>query len=206
VIQNLGTLLFKVQHTGIPHFAVDTPMLAAVVKGTTFTVVVDQNRSAVQVIQGAVQVTAITGGMREIVEGGRTVFVNHDNPKLLLDADKPAPTTPTRSSTSVTISAAGDAPLATIASLTGGLVRAEVTASTTPAATTPPIVQAVVASNSVTPTSTPNDSSSPPAPGAGSATATPMATTSTPVVTAPSSSPAPVTTLVTTAPACSKSR
>jgi hypothetical protein len=201
VIQNLGTLLFKVQHTGIPHFAVDTPMLAAVVKGTTFTVVVDQNRSAVQVIQGAVQVTAITGGMREIVEGGRTVFVNHDNPKLLLDADKPAPTTPTRSSTSVTISAAGDAPLATIASLTGGLVRAEVTASTTPAATTPPIVQAVVASNSVTPTSTPNDSSSTPAPGAGSATATPAVTTSTPVVTAPSSSTAPVTTPVTTAPA-----
>lgn len=201
VIQNLGTLLFKVQHTGIPHFAVDTPMLAAVVKGTTFTVVVDQNRSAVQVIQGAVQVTAITGGMREIVEGGRTVFVNHDNPKLLLDADKPAPTTPTRSSTSVTISAAGDAPLATIASLTGGLVRAEVTASTTPAPTTPPIVQAVVASNSVTPTSTPNDSSSTPAPGAGSATATPTVTTSTPVVTAPSSSTAPVTTLVTTAPA-----
>ena len=201
VIQNLGTLLFKVQHTGIPHFAVDTPMLAAVVKGTTFTVVVDQNRSAVQVIQGAVQVTAITGGMREIVEGGRTVFVNHDNPKLLLDADKPAPTTPTRSSTSVTISAAGDAPLATIASLTGGLVRAEVTASTTPAPTTPPIVQAVVASNSVTPTSTPNDSSSPPAPGAGSATATPTVTTSTPVVTAPSSSTAPVTTPVTTAPA-----
>jgi len=202
VIQNLGTLLFKVQHTGIPHFAVDTPMLAAVVKGTTFTVVVDQNRSAVQVIQGAVQVTAITGGMREIVEGGRTVFVNHDNPKLLLDADKPAPTTPTRSSTSVTISAAGDAPLATtIASLTGGLVRAEVTASTTPAATTRPIVQAVVASNSVTPTSTPDDSSSTPAPGAGSATATPTLTTSTPVVTAPSSSTAPVTTPVTTAPA-----
>ena len=133
VIQNLGTLLFKVQHTGIPHFAVDTPMLAAVVNGTTFTVVVDQKRSAVQVIQGAVQVTAITGGMREIVEGGRTVFVNHDNPKVLLDADKPGPTAPARSSTSVTISAAGDAPLATIAALTGGLVRAEVTASGAPA-------------------------------------------------------------------------
>src|SRR5437868_8820862 len=38
VIENLGTMLFKVQHTGVPHFAVDTPMLAAVVKGTTFTV------------------------------------------------------------------------------------------------------------------------------------------------------------------------
>src|SRR5438270_2385507 len=36
VFQMLGTMMFKVQHTGIPHFAVDTPMLAAVVKGTTF--------------------------------------------------------------------------------------------------------------------------------------------------------------------------
>ena len=52
VIENLGTMLFKVKHTGIPHFSVDTPMLAAVVKGTTFTVVVEQHRSAVQVIRG----------------------------------------------------------------------------------------------------------------------------------------------------------
>ena len=190
VIQNLGTLLFKVQHTGIPHFAVDTPMLAAVVKGTTFTVVVDDKRSAVQVIQGAVQVTAITGGMREIVEGGRTVFINHDKPNVLLDADKPAPTAPARSTTSVTISAAGDAPLATIAALTGGLVRAEVTASPAPSAATPPMVQTVVASNSVTQTATPAASSTP-APTA----------TSTPVVTAPTSSTQPVTTPVATAPA-----
>src|SRR6476620_4270445 len=59
VVQTLGTLLFKVKHTGIPHFTVDTPMLAAVVKGTTFTVVVDGDRSAVQVIEGKVEVTAL---------------------------------------------------------------------------------------------------------------------------------------------------
>ena len=44
VVQTLGTMLFKVRHTGTPHFAVDTPMLAAVVKGTTFTIVVDKDR------------------------------------------------------------------------------------------------------------------------------------------------------------------
>ena len=71
VIQTLGTLLFKVQHTGVPHFAVDTPMLAAVVKGTTFTVTVDQQRSAIQVTQGVVQVTAVDGGMMRLVEVGR---------------------------------------------------------------------------------------------------------------------------------------
>src|SRR4051812_40425658 len=103
VIQNLATLLFKVQHTGIPHFAVDTPMLAAVVKGTTFTVVVDQHRSAVQVIQGVVQVKTIDGSMSRMVEGGRTVFVSHDHPTMLLDADKPAPATNSPSSTSVTV-------------------------------------------------------------------------------------------------------
>jgi FecR protein len=136
VIQNLGTLLFKVQHTGIPHFAVDTPMLAAVVKGTTFTVVVDQQRSAVQVIQGSVQVTALDGGMSRIVEGGRTVFVNHDSPKTLLDADKAAPAPTAPAATRVTVSAAGAAPLQAIATLTGGLVRADLSSP-------PPSVAAV---------------------------------------------------------------
>src|SRR3954453_13873984 len=88
VIQNLGTMLFRVQHTGVPHFAVDTPMLAAVVKGTTFTVIVDQKRSAVQVTQGIVQVTAVEGGMSRLVEGGRTVFIDQRNPMELLNADK----------------------------------------------------------------------------------------------------------------------
>lgn len=124
VIQKLGTMLFKVKHTGIPHFAVDTPMLAAVVKGTTFTVVVDQNRSAVQVIQGKVQVIAMDGGMSQMVEGGRTVFVDHNKPAMLRDADKPLPAAK-GSSTGVQVSASAPLPLASIAQLTSGLVRAE---------------------------------------------------------------------------------
>ena len=94
VIQTLGTLLFKVQHTGVPHFAVDTPMLAAVVKGTTFTVTVDKQRSAIQVTQGVVQVTAVDGGMMRLVEGGKTIFLNHLAPKVLLDADLANPSSP----------------------------------------------------------------------------------------------------------------
>ena len=125
VVERIGTMLFKIQHTGIPHFAVDTPMLAAVVKGTTFSITVDQNRSAVQVIQGAVQVTATEGGMSRIVEGGRTVFVNHADPKTLLDADKPVPPTTEPSSNSVKVSAAEDNSLASVSQLTAGLVRIE---------------------------------------------------------------------------------
>ena len=45
LVQQVGTMLYKVKHTGVPHFAVETPMLAAVVKGTSFTVVVDKETS-----------------------------------------------------------------------------------------------------------------------------------------------------------------
>src|SRR5579884_3526809 len=136
VIENLGTMLFKVQHTGIPHFVVDTPMLAAVVKGTTFTVVVDQHRSAVQVIQGVVQVNAVAGGMSQLVAGGRTVFVDHDTPRILRDADRPTAAPP--SSTSVQVGTAStNSPLASIAQLTGGLVHADAMPTTTNSA--PPI-------------------------------------------------------------------
>jgi FecR protein len=193
VIQNLGTLLFKVQHTGIPHFAVDTPMLAAVVKGTTFTVVVDQQRSAVQVIQGAVQVTALDGGMSRIVEGGRTVFVNHDSPKTLLDADKAAPAPTAPAATRVTVSAAGAAPLQAIATLTGGLVRADLSSP-------PPSVAAVaVADTAVTGAPLSQSPAAPvaavaPTPGAtvpGTTTpALPAPGVATPAVTLPSLTPA----------------
>jgi hypothetical protein len=183
VVQKLGTLLFKVKHTGIPHFAVDTPMLAAVVKGTTFTVIVDQQRSAVQVIQGAVQVSAIDGGMSRIVEGGRTVFVDYAHPKMLLDADKPVPPATRPSSTSVRVSAAGESPIAAISTLTGGLVRADLanlqpaapvqlastqiaqaqpsvavtgpTPGTSPSATVPPGTQSVATPPATAPVSAP---------------------------------------------------
>ena len=128
VVQTLGTLLFKVKHTGIPHFTVDTPMLAAVVKGTTFTVVVDGDRSAVQVIEGKVEVTALDGGMNRMVEGGRTIFVNRNNPRMLFDADKPAPARSAPSPTTVTVSATENSPVAAISELTAGLVRVEASA------------------------------------------------------------------------------
>ena len=38
VIQQLGTMLFKVRHTGVPHFAVDTPMLV----GETYVLELDE--------------------------------------------------------------------------------------------------------------------------------------------------------------------
>ena len=137
VVQQLGTMLFKVKHTGVPHFAVDTPMLAAVVKGTTFTVVVDQDRSAVQVIEGAVQVTATEGGMQQLVEGGKTVFIDRINPKQLITADaQTLGASESTSETSVRVMGTEGESVSAIADLTGGLVQAEaivLAANTSPA-------------------------------------------------------------------------
>src|SRR4051794_9929571 len=194
VMQNLGTLLFKVQHTGIPHFAVDTPMLAAVVKGTTFTVVVDQHRSAVQVIQGVVQVSAIDGGMSRMVEGGRTIFINHDHPEMLLDADKSPPPARAPSSTSVAVSAAGDSPLSTISALTGGLVRPDLTPPQ-PAALATPIVQTVVASGSSVPTNPATGTNTVPSTSPGTAAGQPASSPSVTVATTTSTGGAPTVTV-----------
>ena len=141
VIQNLGTMLFKVKHTGIPHFAVDTPMLAAVVKGTTFTVVVGPDRSAVQVIQGKVEVTAADGGMSRLVEGGKTVFIDRLEPKRLIDADQRSPgTSPSSTTSALKVAGSATPTVATIASLTDGLVHSATPGSTTTTATPAPAV------------------------------------------------------------------
>ena len=150
IVQDLGTLLYKVRHTGVPHFAVDTPMLAAVVKGTTFTVVVDQNRSAVQVIEGVVEVTAADGGMQSLVHGGKTVFIERSNPKSLLTADaitlgKPGD----GSGDAVRISGSEGASVLSVAAATAGQVRMEALKAD---ATTRIIATAVV--GSITPIGT----------------------------------------------------
>src|SRR3990170_3933121 len=149
IIQTLGTMLFKVRHTGTPHFAVDTPMLAAVVKGTTFTIVVDKDRSAVQVIEGAVEVTAADGGMQELVEGGRTVFIDRADPKRLIVADVNTLGNPgTSTGTSVKIKGSGGETLSTVVALTSGLVRAE--APPASATQSPTIAGAVLATVAAT--------------------------------------------------------
>jgi hypothetical protein len=56
VRQQSGTLLFKIGKKPEAHFEVDTPYLAAVVKGTTFTVKVASAVASVHVLEGAVEV------------------------------------------------------------------------------------------------------------------------------------------------------
>ncbi len=120
LIQQVGTMLYKVRHTGVPHFSVDTPMLAAVVKGTSFTVIVDEDRSAVQVTEGVVEVTAAVGGMHTLVEKGATVFVGRGNPHLIVDAAKETiDASGSQGSGSIRVSGTPQVLLTTIAELDG---------------------------------------------------------------------------------------
>src|SRR5689334_7298896 len=54
ILQDLGALLFQVDHRQEPHFVVQTPLLAAVVKGTTFSVVANGVDDSVHVTQGLI--------------------------------------------------------------------------------------------------------------------------------------------------------
>jgi hypothetical protein len=56
VLQNMGSVLFQVDHRQSPHFSVETPLLAAIVKGTIFEVTVGANDTLVSVTDGLVQV------------------------------------------------------------------------------------------------------------------------------------------------------
>lgn len=76
IVQAMGSLLFRVEKRASQHFEVDTPYLAAVVKGTTFTVSVDEGTSAVHVVDGAVEVKALATGQVGMVKPGYTAVVS----------------------------------------------------------------------------------------------------------------------------------
>ena len=75
VLADWGTALFRIERRSTPHFGVQTPYLAAVVKGTTFTVTVGREGASVQVTEGAVEVSTVDGGAAELVRPGMVVSV-----------------------------------------------------------------------------------------------------------------------------------
>lgn len=72
ILQSFGTILLQVEKRAQQHFEVETPFLAAVVKGTKFTVTVDQSGAAVHVVEGAVEVTDLDTGDIGMVRPGQT--------------------------------------------------------------------------------------------------------------------------------------
>jgi FecR protein len=72
ILQSFGTILLQVEKRASQHFEVETPFLAAVVKGTRFTVTVNQAGAAVHVVEGAVEVLDLDTGDIGMVRPGQT--------------------------------------------------------------------------------------------------------------------------------------
>jgi hypothetical protein len=75
VIQQSGTILLEVEKRNVQHFEVETPYLAAVVKGTQFRVTVGQGESFVTVLGGQVDVTDFRSGQSGLVQPGQMAKV-----------------------------------------------------------------------------------------------------------------------------------
>ena len=74
-IGELGTAVFKITKKSTPHFGVKTPYLAAVVKGTTFSVTSGPVGGSVQVTEGAVEVSTLDGGASKLVRPGEIASI-----------------------------------------------------------------------------------------------------------------------------------
>ncbi len=80
VFNYLGNVLFKVDKRKDKHFRVETPYMAAVVKGTTFNVTVGAQGTTVQVTEGAVEVSTLDGGAVDLLRPGMIGMVEGADP------------------------------------------------------------------------------------------------------------------------------
>ncbi len=71
VAQEAGSVAFDIEKRSKPYFSINTPYLAAVVKGTRFTINVGAGKSRVNVSRGLVQVTGKQGGQSVDVGAGQ---------------------------------------------------------------------------------------------------------------------------------------
>src|SRR4051794_13752020 len=71
ITQQAGTIVLDVEKRNVQHFEVETPYLAAVVKGTQFRVSVDKGTSRVAVLRGQVQVSDFKSGENVLVLPGQ---------------------------------------------------------------------------------------------------------------------------------------
>tara|TARA_R110002051_G_scaffold6914_1_gene32660 strand:- start:332 stop:1438 length:1107 start_codon:yes stop_codon:yes gene_type:complete len=76
VVQQKGEIALNIEKRSRPHTYVHTPFLAAVVKGTTFTVTVTEQAASVSVDEGLVEVSSFTGGQSADVGPGQQVTVD----------------------------------------------------------------------------------------------------------------------------------
>jgi len=72
ILQQAGSILLDVEKRNVKHFEVETPYLAAVVKGTEFAVTVNDAGTSVQVRRGQVEVADFKSGQIAQVVPGQT--------------------------------------------------------------------------------------------------------------------------------------
>jgi hypothetical protein len=76
IIQQSGSILLEVEKKNVQHFQVETPYLAAVVKGTQFRVTVGNKESRVDVLRGQVEVADFKTGQFAMVAPGQAAQVS----------------------------------------------------------------------------------------------------------------------------------
>jgi hypothetical protein len=85
IIQRAGSILLEVEKRNVKHFEVETPYLAAVVKGTQFRVSVNATSTSVDVIRGQVEVADFKSGqIAQVMPGQRATAFDHGKPGLSL--------------------------------------------------------------------------------------------------------------------------
>jgi hypothetical protein len=76
IAQRAGSILLEVEKRNVKHFAVETPYLAAVVKGTQFRVSVNPGASRVDVLRGQVEVQDFKSGQYAMVMPNQAASVS----------------------------------------------------------------------------------------------------------------------------------
>ena len=83
--QQAGSILLEVEKKNVQHFEVETPYLAAVVKGTQFRVTVTASGAKVDVVRGQVQVSDFrTGQVAQVMPGQHATTYSNGNAGLSL--------------------------------------------------------------------------------------------------------------------------
>jgi hypothetical protein len=117
IVEHFGNVIYKIKKMTMPHFAVETPFLAAVVKGTTFSVTVTEKGASVQVIEGRVEVATRDGGASYMVLPGDIGSVSAKVPGTLnlqgRENRSISTPTPAAAAAAVTASVEADAPAPT---------------------------------------------------------------------------------------------
>ena len=84
IVQQAGRAVFTVERRHAPHFTVETPFLAAVVKGTQFTVQVSSTGADVILDRGLVGVSALAAGETADIAPGQYAIVGGNGNHLSL--------------------------------------------------------------------------------------------------------------------------